>query len=362
MRLSETGRRYKPDDYFLGVTVKILSFAVPCFNSAAYMSRSIESLLPGGEEVEILIIDDCSTDGTFAIARQYEEQYPGIVRAIHRECNGGHGAAVMTGLENAGGIYFKVVDSDDWVNREAYEEILSLLQTVKDPGRELDMVLSNFVYEKQGASRKKVMRYKNVIPENKVFTWNDSGHFHTGTYILMHSIIYRTKMLIECGLRLPEHTFYVDNIFAFYPLPYVEKMYYLNVDFYRYFIGRDDQSVQENVMIKRIDQQLRVNYLMVDDYKNALPLIKEKRKLIKYMYDYLEIITSVSTIMLILSGSEEALKKKRLLWKYIKETDIYTWRKMRARFMGFMMNLHGKLGRLLCIGCYRFAQKVYGFN
>ncbi len=326
------------------------------------MSRSVESLLPGGDTVEIIVVDDCSTDGTFAIARRYEETYPGIVRAIHREANGGHGAAVMTGLKNARGIYFKVVDSDDWVNREAYEKVLSLLQTFKGPEQGLDMVLSNFVYEKQGVSRKKVMRYTNVIPENRVFTWNDCGHFHTGTYILMHSIIYRTKMLVDCGLQLPEHTFYVDNIFAFYPLPYVKRMYYLNVDFYRYFIGRGDQSVQENVMIKRIDQQLKVNYLMADDYKAALPLMKENRRLVKYMYKYLEIITSVSTIMLFLAGSNEALEKKRLLWEYIKEKDVHTWRKMRSRFMGFMMNLHGNFSRILCVGTYRLVQKIYGFN
>jgi glycosyltransferase involved in cell wall biosynthesis len=326
------------------------------------MNRCIESLLPGGDSVEIIIVDDCSSDGTLSTARQYEEKYPGIIRAVHREANGGHGAAVMTGLKNAQGIYFKVVDSDDWVNPEAYEKILSLLRTYQEPGNELDMVLSNFVYEKQGASRKKVMRYTSSIPENKIFTWNDCGHFHTGTYILMHSIIYRTKMLIDCGLQLPEHTFYVDNIFAFYPLPYVERMYYLNVDFYRYFIGRDDQSVQETIMIKRIDQQLRVNYLMVDVYNNALPLMEGKRKLVKYMYKYLEIITSVSTIMLFLSGSKEALEKKHRLWAYIKENDIHTWRKMRARFMGFMMNLHGKFSRMLCIVTYRLVQKIYGFN
>lgn len=326
------------------------------------MKRCIESLLPGGDSIEIIIVDDCSSDGTLAAARQYEETYPGIVRAVHREATGGHGAAVMTGLKNAQGAYFKVVDSDDWVNPEAYGKILSLLRTYKDSGNQLDMVLSNFVYEKQGASRKKVMRYTNSIPQDKIFTWNDCGHFHTGTYILMHSIIYRTKMLIDSGLNLPEHTFYVDNIFAFYPLPHVEKMYYLNVDFYRYFIGRDDQSVQEKIMIKRIDQQLRVNYLMVDVYKNALPLMEGNLKLVKYMYKYLEIITSVSTIMLFLDGSKEALEKKHRLWEYIKENDIHTWRKMRARFMGFMMNLHGKFSRMLCIVTYRLVQKIYGFN
>ena len=94
--------------------MKILSVVVPCYNSAAYMRRCIESLLPGGDDLEILVIDDGSTDDTLAIARDYERAYPGMVRAIHQE-NTGHGGAINTGLRHATGAYFKVVDSDDWI-------------------------------------------------------------------------------------------------------------------------------------------------------------------------------------------------------------------------------------------------------
>ena len=101
--------------------MKLLTFAIPCYNSQEYMGKCIESLLPGGDEVEILIIDDGSTDLTADIADKYEEKYPGIVRAIHQE-NGGHGEAVNTGIRNASGLYFKVVDSDDWVDKDAYRQ------------------------------------------------------------------------------------------------------------------------------------------------------------------------------------------------------------------------------------------------
>ncbi len=76
----------------------------------------------------------------------------------------------------------------------------------------------------------------------------------------MHSVIYRTELLRNCGLKLPKHTFYVDNIYVYYPLPHVTSLYYLDVDFYRYFIGREDQSVNEKNMIKRIDQQLVLSF------------------------------------------------------------------------------------------------------
>ncbi len=90
--------------------------------------------------------------------------------------------------------------------------------------------------------------------------------FRKGQYILMHSVIYRTKLLRECGLELPKHTFYVDNLYVYVPLPCVKTLYYMDVDFYRYFIGREDQSVNENVMIRRIDQQIKVNKIMVDSF------------------------------------------------------------------------------------------------
>ena len=338
--------------------MELLTFAIPCYNSESYMRHCIESILPGGEDVEILIVDDGSTkDNTAAIADEYQEKYPTIVRAIHQE-NGGHGEAVNAGIRNATGLYFKVVDSDDWVDADAYKKILDKLRELAGSDTTLDMLLANYVYEKEGAKHKKVMR-QTGFPVDQIFTWSDVQHFHKGHYILMHSVIYRTKLLRECGLELPKHTFYVDNIYVYKPLPHVRTMYYMDVDFYRYFIGRDDQSVNEQVMIGRIDQQIRVNKIMIDDvdiWKVQNPKCR------KYMLNYLEIITVISTIMLIRSGTEENLEKKRELWGYIKEKDIALFHKLRRGIMGRTMNLPGKGGRKISVAAYRISQKVVGFN
>ena len=228
--------------------MKLLSVTIPSYNSQDYMEHCIESLLPGGEDVEIIVVDDGSTDRTAEIADAYAEKYPTIVKAVHQE-NGGHGEAVNAGIRNATGLYFKVVDSDDWVDGEAYQRVLDTLRDLSGGSAALDMLISNFVYEKEGAKRKKVMKYTGTLPEGKIFGWNEARHFRKGQYILMHSVIYRTQLLRECGLELPKHTFYVDNLFVYVPLPHVKNMFYLNVDFYRYFIGREDQSVNEKVMI-----------------------------------------------------------------------------------------------------------------
>ena len=338
--------------------MKLLSFVVPCYNSEAYMRKCVDSLLPGGDEVEILIVDDGSVDETGKIADEYAEKYPTIVRAIHQE-NGGHGEAVNAGLRNATGVYFKVVDSDDCVSETAYKKILEVLEEMIRSGARLDMLISNFVYDKQGSKRKKVMRYTTALPENEIFTWSDVKHFHKGQYILMHSVIYRTQVLRESGLELPKHTFYVDNIFVFQPLPYVKTMYYLNVNFYRYFIGREDQSVNEEVMIRRIDQQIKVNKIMID-YLDISKL--SNKKLRDYMISYLDIIMTVSSIMLIKSGTDENFEKKKELWSYLRKHDRRLYYKIRTGILGRYMNLPGKAGRQVSVAGYKVMQRFFGFN
>ena len=339
--------------------MKLLSIAIPCYNSAAYMENCINSLLPGGDEVEILIVDDGSVkDNTAEIADRYEKEYPGICRAIHQE-NGGHGEAVNAGLRNASGIFFKVVDSDDWVNGPAYEAVLNTLRRFVYGKSTLDMLITNFVYEKQGAKHKKVMNYNMALPKNELFTWDDVKVFMAGQYILMHSVIYRTELLRECGLELPKHTFYVDNIFVYEPLPHVRSMSYLDVNFYRYFIGRSDQSVNEQVMIGRIDQQIRVTKLMLG-YYDVTKL--QNRKLRHYMIRYLEIMMVVSSILAIRSETEENLEKKKELWEHVKKTNPRLYLRLRFGFLGQGMNLPGKSGRTISIAGYKIAQKFFGFN
>ena len=338
--------------------MKYISFAIPCYNSEAYMAQAIESILPGGEDVEILIVNDGSKDRTAEIGKEYEEKYPGIVKLINKE-NGGHGDAVNAGLAHASGKYFKVVDSDDWVDRISLMKILNVLKNFEEEEQEVDMLIANYVYEKVGMEHKKVIRYDNVLPENQILKWDEIGQFHIGQYILMHSVIYRTDMMKLCQLTLPKHTFYVDNIYVYYPLPHVRTLYYMNVDFYRYFIGREDQSVNEKVMISRIDQQIFVTKTMIDMYE--LRRIQSK-KLRKYMLNYLAIMMTVSSILCIRSKKKENLEKKKELWQYLKQKDYGAFMKIRYGILGQTMNLPGRSGRKVSSMAYVVARRLIGFN
>ncbi len=341
---------------------KLITFTVPCYNSAAYMRHCVETLLTAGERAEIILVDDGSVkDDTPAICDEYAAKYPTIVRAIHQE-NGGHGEGVNQGIRNAAGRYFKVVDSDDWLDTGALAAVLDRLEALAADGAVLDLMICNYVYEHVEDQTQHTVRYTNVFPQNRFFRWSQMRVFRPDQNLLMHSVIYRTEILRSCGIELPKHTFYVDNIFVYQPLPYVKTIYYMDVDLYRYFIGRADQSVNENVMVKRVDQQLRVTRYMIDCQDlDALP--PEQRKLHKYMLHYLAMMMAISSVFLTIDGSEEAMVKKYTIWKYLyNHTDRNVYRRIRYLSVGGLMNLKGNVGNKISIGGYRLAQKVVKFN
>ncbi len=336
--------------------MKLITFAIPCYNSQDYMENAIESLLVGGEDIEIIIINDGSQDNTGKIADEYAAKYPNIIKVIHQE-NGGHGEGVNQGIRHANGMYYKVIDSDDWVDEDALKQVVAKL---KELSREnLDMMIVNYVYEKANENKHTSIGYKNVFPLDRIFTWDDIKDFRVYQYILMHSVIYRTQLLRDCGLELPKHTFYVDNIFVYQPLPFVKSMYYMKADFYHYFIGRDDQSVNEKVMMTRIDQQIRVTKNIIDAH-NVMEL--ESKKLKKYMISYVSMMMTISSVFLIKIDSADSIAKKDDLWDYLKNSNKNLYKKVRRGLLGSAMHLPGKPGKKIIEGAYKAAQKIFGFN
>ena len=340
---------------------KLITFAVPCYNSAAYMDKCIQSILTGGDDIEIILVDDGSTkDDTPAICDRYAEQYPDVVRVIHQE-NGGHGEGVNQGLRNARGLYYKVVDSDDWLNEDALQQTLSKMRQFVQSGQFIDMFICNYVYEHVEDGTQKVMGYRNVFPVDRVFTWDDIRRFRKSQYLLMHSVIYRTELLHDCALELPKHTFYVDNIFVYQPLPYVKSMYYMNVDLYRYFIGRVDQSVNEKVMCSRVDQQVRVTRIMIDAH-DLRKVAEISRKLAAYMFNYLSMMMTISSIFLVMDGTPEKLGKRTELWEYLRTVDQDIYHRMKYGAVSAVGCFPGYQGRRLSLKLYRIAKKLYKFN
>ncbi|WP_062310714.1 glycosyltransferase family 2 protein [Demequina rhizosphaerae] len=335
-----------------------LTVVVPAYNAEGWLERCVDSLLVGASDVEILIVDDGSTDGTAALADRYEADHPGVVRAIHK-ANGGHGSTINVGIDVARGRYLKVVDADDWVDADALRALLDTLRGFLADGDPIDLVLSNFVYEKVGRRYKRAVRYRNVLPQGRTFGWDEVGRFRTGQYLMMHSLVYRTELLRESGLRLPEHTFYVDNLYVYQPLLHVESMYYLDVDLYRYYIGRPDQSVNEAVMIRRIDQQLKVNRLLMDVEVSPYEV---PPALYRYLLHHLQVVCVISSTMLLRSGRDEDFARKVELWRELRYDDPDVYRRLKRGALGRIVHLPGRPGRKATVAAYRGASWALALN
>lgn len=342
---------------------KVISFGIPCYNSAEYMDTCIRSILDGSDyadDVQIVIVDDGSTkDDTPAKADLWAEQYPDIIKAVHQE-NSGHGIAVLSALANADGTYFKIVDSDDWVDADAMKEFLELLRRFERDGERVDLVITNYVYEHTEDGKQSTIDYGFALPKNKIMGWDDIGHFSTWQNLLMHSLCYRADILRAGGVPMPPHTFYVDNIYAYVPLPRCKTLYYLDVDLYRYYIGREDQSVNEQVMISRIDQQLRITRIMMEAYHLYDDV--ESKKLRSYMQGYFSLMMAVCSIFSKLSEDESAIEECDALWEELKEFDPRMYKRTRRGLLGMATNIPSKAGEKTTIGIYRVAQKLVKFN
>ena len=341
---------------------KVVTFGIPSYNAEADLDRCVSSILEGSAyagDIEIIIVDDGSADGTAAKAEDWAARYPGIIRAVHQD-NGGHGIAVRAGLREACGTYYKVVDSDDWLDADALSTMLIILRGFEERGTRVDLFISNYVYEKVHEGTHTAINYRHVLPRKKVFGWDEIGHFQPYQNLLMHSLCYRADVLRAHALPLPPHTFYVDNIYAYVPLPNCQTLYYADVDLYRYFIGREGQSVNEATMVKRLDQQFRITRIMMEAY-HLYDDVAEPR-LRAYMMGYFTMMMAICSVFTKLSDKPGIDGELQELWSDLRAYDEQMYKKARHGVIGIGTNLPTKLGEKTTVGLYHLASKIFKFN
>ncbi len=299
--------------------MKLISFCVPCYNSQDYMSHAIESLLIGGDDVEIILVDDGSKDNTGKIADEYQEKYPNIIKVVHKE-NGGHGSGVNKGIELASGLYFKVIDSDDWAEEKGYRDLLKQIRKHVEENKLPDLYIMDFLYNKPSTQETYHREFSFQFKKNDFTTWDEVKNFTGSKMFMMHALFYKTSVLRESKMVLPEHTFYVDNIFAFTPLPYVKTIFYIPEIFYIYYIGREGQSVMTANIIKRYQQQIRVMNFMFDSYSYD-EIKKMEKGLRKYMLHALDCMSIVTLMFSCGENTKERKEAVKSMWQGFKERD-----------------------------------------
>ena len=346
--------------------MKCITFLVPCYNSEAYIDRCVNSLLIAGDDAEIIIVNDGSTDRTGEIAEQYSRKYPDTIRVIN-QANGGHGSAVNRGIENAEGEYFKVVDSDDWLDPAALQvlmvrlRVFCMMQLRNQTASVPDLIICNYVYDHLNESSSRSVGYRHAMHPDIMYGWDGLNSFRLSQYFVMHAMIYRTAVLRNSGIVLPEHIFYEDNLYSYQPLPYTERLYYINIDLYHYFIGRADQSVNEKVMLKNIDQQVKIAHLM--SHAADLGHVRSVNpKLANYIRRYLSMIYAITTVLLLMIGTDRSHRQYTELWEELQKLDPETYRLLRYHSMSILTTLPGWKGRRAIIAGYHLARRIYKFN
>ncbi len=331
--------------------MKSLSVAIPCYNSADYVNHCVDSLLRCAEDVEIIIVDDGSTDATPQIADKYAKDFPETVKVVHQP-NGGHGEAINSGLKVATGRYFRVVDSDDWVDENALKQ---LIESIKR--HDVDMFVTNYVYTHTDGTADHVIEYGHEFKNGKATVWKDTRKFRLSRYLTLHSVTFNTELLRSCGVVCPKHTFYEDNYFVYVPLKHVQTFCYLNVDLYRYFIGREGQSVQSDVLARRYAQQLFVSEQVFCKY-NMAEEIHENKKRGKYLYHECRMLMSIATASARLNGSEQAEKDIREMWIRCLKHDKRFGKKMRYFTPIALQMFKGRGGRRVANFLYGVTRKI----
>lgn len=333
--------------------MKWISIVVPCYNSAEYVERCVDSLLVGGDDVEVIIVNDGSTDDTPKIADEYARRYPNVVKVVHQP-NGGHGEAINSGLKEASGRYFRVVDSDDWLDADAFS---SLLSAMKSQDELADMFVTNYVYTHADGTADNVIDYRREFKKGKACNWSQTRKFRLATYLTLHSVTFKTELVRRSGVVCPKHTFYEDNYFVYVPLKYVETFKYVDVDLYRYYIGREGQSVQGDVFARRYAQQIYVSELIFKQYDLAQE-IKLNAKRGKCLYHNCRMVMSVATAGARLNCSDEADQNVNDMWNRCIEHDEKYGKKLRYHTPIALQMFPGKSGRNFANGLYRITRKL----
>lgn len=268
---------------------KILSICVPSYNMEEYLKRCMDTFLVPEviDQLEIIIVNDGSTDGTLAIANEYKEKYPQSIVVIDKP-NGHYGSCVNASLKVATGKYFRIVDADDWVDSDALVEFVNKLAQI-----DVDCVCANYTIHNL---KDDTVTVKDVnLPSNVILELNSRKIPEECLH--MHNLTYSTDLLKRINYTQTEGICYTDTEYVYLPLSCSRDMVYFNLSLYQYFIGRDDQSMAPEVFQKNFKQQIIVLERIFNEHYSSLPFNANEKSIWNKLLDRLAYLTTPIYLM-----------------------------------------------------------------
>lgn len=295
---------------------KILTISIAAYSVEKYIRQALDSLLVPEilDDIEVFVIDDGGSDNTLSIAKEYENKYPNTFKAIHKE-NGGYGSTLNYSIKNASGKYFKALDGDDWFDSKGFQNLVDYLKS-----SDIDAVFTPFN-----------KCFPNKIEQDETFK---NCKFNKLIYIEelnikngipMHAITYKTNILKESSLSLPEKIPYTDNYYVAIPFKLVRKVIIKDFTVYNYRLEREGQSVGKNTFIKNLDTLYKISYDLVDFYEG----LKNDNKALGYL-SYRIAATCVDNYRTILQlpSDTEALQELKKFENNIKQKSLVIYKNM----------------------------------
>lgn len=247
---------------------KVLTVSVAAYNAKGWLSHCLESLVSTrvSSALDVIVVNDGSKDGTLGIARSFEAEHPGIVRVADKE-NGGHGSTINAAIRLARGRYFKIVDADDWVERDGIERLVGALEHA-----DCDLALNSFFEVDAGTGEKRLCDDIFDGGANRIGEAMGIDEAKGDLHLVMHAMTFRTKLLQDSTYRLDEHCFYVDNEYIVYYFSVCETLMLLDWPVYNYLLGTSEQSMNFSNLLRRRDQHERVCLACAEFYSEHADL------------------------------------------------------------------------------------------
>lgn len=241
--------------------MKILSIIIPTFNVEKYLDQCLTSLsnLKKYQDVEVLIINDGSTDNSAEIAERYIQESPGLFKLFNKS-NGGYGSVLNFGIRNAEGKYIRVLDSDDWFNQNVIDDYINAVRNTT-----ADILATEFTMLNMTTGKNRHISFPTTICENQVYNFEDICNY---AFIAMHMLTIRKELYTENRIFIDENTFYTDLEFVVFPLEFIKTIEYKRIDLYQYRIGIPGQSVSHEGWFKHRKDHEKVTEKLIECLKN----------------------------------------------------------------------------------------------
>ena len=273
---------------------KVLTIIVPSYNVEQYLEKCVNSMVDAGcnEEIEIILVNDGSTDSTHELAEAYARLYRGTVRVINKQ-NGGHGSAINAGILAATGTYLRILDGDDWVDSAAFAELVNRLKTATE-----DVIVTRYntvqdvTWKVMPEDRFDIYHFVDI---DKPYTF---GEIADMPYIRIHQLNYRTDLMQKNDITIDEKCFYVDVEFALYPMPFVRTLRFLDLPVYQYRVGRPKQSMNINRMQQYVSDH-RLVMTRIFEFYDREKEADTSNALLKYLeYELARLVVTQTRIWL----------------------------------------------------------------